>query len=71
MYNNFTLTSNENQLICHITPLLYDYFVTNDVTSKNSGFLLDISIKLFYTDDVRPLNSKIFKPSISIQLLKK
>jgi hypothetical protein len=27
------------------------------MTWKNCGFLLDVSVKLFYTDDVCPLNS--------------
>jgi len=42
---NFTLTSNERS----------QYF---DVTLLNSGFRLDVDVKLFYTYDAYPSNPK-------------
>jgi hypothetical protein len=57
MKNNITQTFNENPQIYHIIPLLYGYFEANNMTWMNGSFLLDVRIKLFYTDDICPLNS--------------
>jgi hypothetical protein len=55
--NSFTHISNENSLIWHIIPLLYGYFEITCMTWMNDDFLLDVRVKLFYTNDVYLLNS--------------